>query len=76
MSMVEFRSDFEGGECGYCKGATSSFAHGMWAHRLTCQDYQDLIDRGWRRSGKYCYKPSLKKDPDKSAPNKGHTVLF
>ena len=40
MSIVEFRSDFEGGECGYCKGATSSLAHGMWAHRLTCQDYQ------------------------------------
>lgn len=22
---------------------------GMWAHSLTVQDYQDLIDRGWRR---------------------------
>ena len=21
----------------------------MWAHNLTCLDYQDLIDRGWRR---------------------------
>ena len=21
----------------------------MWAHKLTCLDYQDLIDRGWRR---------------------------
>ena len=24
------------------------------------KDYQDLIDRGWRRSGKYCYKPMLR----------------
>ncbi|KAK0079901.1 hypothetical protein PV325_000648, partial [Microctonus aethiopoides] len=29
----------------------------MWAHTLTVQDYQSLIDRGWRRSGSYCYKP-------------------
>jgi arginine-tRNA-protein transferase len=26
---------------------------------MTCEDYQDLIDRGWRRSGKYCYKPVM-----------------
>uniref|UniRef100_A0A1Q3F740 Arginyl-tRNA--protein transferase 1 n=1 Tax=Culex tarsalis TaxID=7177 RepID=A0A1Q3F740_CULTA len=31
----------------------------MWAHSLTVQDYQDLIDRGWRRSGSYCYKPEM-----------------
>ena len=31
----------------------------MWAHELRPEDYQDLIDRGWRRSGKYCYKPSM-----------------
>ena len=31
----------------------------MWAHEMAAQDYQDLIDRGWRRSGKYCYKPSM-----------------
>ena len=24
----------------------------MWGHKVSCQDYQDLIDRGWRR---YCY---------------------
>lgn len=30
----------------------------MWTHLLTAQDYQDLINRGWRRSGKYCYKPN------------------
>ena len=46
--------------CGYCGSKEdTSISHGMWAHRLTCEDYQDLIDRGWRRSGKYCYKPVL-----------------
>lgn len=33
----------------------------MWSHLLTSQDYQDLINRGWRRSGKYCYKPNNKR---------------
>uniref|UniRef100_A0A663MWH8 Arginyl-tRNA--protein transferase 1 n=1 Tax=Athene cunicularia TaxID=194338 RepID=A0A663MWH8_ATHCN len=31
----------------------------MWAHSMTVQDYQDLIDRGWRRSGKCVYKPIM-----------------
>lgn len=25
------------------------FSTGMWSHTMTVQDYQDLIDRGWRR---------------------------
>ncbi|XP_052468442.1 arginyl-tRNA--protein transferase 1 isoform X3 [Carassius gibelio] len=33
----------------------------MWSHNMTVQDYQDLIDRGWRRSGKYVYKPVMDK---------------
>ncbi|XP_065837687.1 arginyl-tRNA--protein transferase 1-like isoform X3 [Oscarella lobularis] len=28
---------------------------------MTCQDYKNLIDRGWRRSGKYVYKPIMKR---------------
>ena len=31
----------------------------MWAHVLSCEDYQKLVDRGWRRSGSYCYKPTM-----------------
>lgn len=27
------------------------FLSGMWSHTMTVQDYQDLIDRGWRRWG-------------------------
>ena len=46
-------------KCGYCKSEDSNVSNGMWAHQMTCQDYKDLIDRGWRRSGKYCYKPLM-----------------
>ncbi|XP_023162216.1 arginyl-tRNA--protein transferase 1 isoform X1 [Drosophila hydei] len=44
-------------KCGYCAGTNCSKSHGMHAYRLACEDYQDLIDRGWRRCGNYCYKP-------------------
>ncbi|XP_006831480.1 PREDICTED: arginyl-tRNA--protein transferase 1 isoform X1 [Chrysochloris asiatica] len=58
-SIVEY---FEGEDfyrCGYCKNESGSRSNGMWAHSLTVQDYQALIDRGWRRSGKYVYKPVM-----------------
>lgn len=28
---------------------------------MSCSVYQTMIDRGWRRSGRYCYKPDLKR---------------
>ena len=31
----------------------------MTAVQLETRDYQKLIDRGWRRSGKILYKPNL-----------------
>ena len=34
---------------------------GMWAHNLTVEAYQELLDRGWRRSGRWLYRPQ----PDK-----------
>lgn len=58
-SIVEYFGKNTKSSCGYCKGKKSSCSHGMWAHYLTPQDYQDMIDRGWRRSGKYCYKPCM-----------------
>jgi len=58
-SIVEYFADKSGSRCGYCGSRDSSFSHGMWGHVLTCSDYQDLIDRGWRRSGRYCYKPTM-----------------
>eukprot|EP01083_Nonionella_stella_P220904 789849_1 len=43
--------------CGYCKSETGwhSYGHGM--PKLSLEDYQALIDRGWRRSGTWCYVP-------------------
>ncbi|KAK6121892.1 hypothetical protein DH2020_044366 [Rehmannia glutinosa] len=34
---------------------------GLWAHSLTVNDYQALLDRGWRRSGCFLYKPDMEK---------------
>jgi len=56
-SIVEYFRENEGSKCGYCKNEDSRYSHGMWGHIMTTHDYQDLIDRGWRRSGQYCYKP-------------------
>ncbi|KAB2620517.1 arginyl-tRNA--protein transferase 1-like [Pyrus ussuriensis x Pyrus communis] len=48
--------------CGYCKSpARASIAHGLWAHSITIDDYQDLLDRGWRRSGCFLYKPDMER---------------
>ncbi|XP_071734410.1 arginyl-tRNA--protein transferase 1-like [Rutidosis leptorrhynchoides] len=48
--------------CGYCKsGSNTSITHGLRAHSLTVYDYQALLDRGWRRSGCFLYKPDMEK---------------
>merc|ERR1711993_214264 len=61
-SIVEyFYEETVGRTCGYCHSNDGYYSHGMWGHVLTCQDYQDLLDRGWRRSGRYCYKPTMNK---------------
>eukprot|EP00698_Gefionella_okellyi_P011309 TRINITY_DN2977_c0_g1_i2.p1 TRINITY_DN2977_c0_g1~~TRINITY_DN2977_c0_g1_i2.p1 ORF type:complete len:398 (+),score=35.95 TRINITY_DN2977_c0_g1_i2:55-1248(+) len=60
---MEISQVFDCGEsvakCGYCDSEDTWHTHGVWAYSLTNQDYQDLIDRGWRRSGQYLYKPDL-----------------
>ncbi|XP_075279977.1 arginyl-tRNA--protein transferase 1 isoform X7 [Opisthocomus hoazin] len=58
-AVVEYRGWKEGYRCGYCASEGGKVSAGMWAHSMTVQDYQDLIDRGWRRSGKYVYKPIM-----------------
>ncbi|XP_066028063.1 arginyl-tRNA--protein transferase 1 isoform X1 [Pocillopora verrucosa] len=60
-SFVEYFGGDSGHRCGYCGSSDTNYTHGMWAHQMTCLDYQDLIDRGWRRSGQYVYKPMMKK---------------
>ncbi|KFK38514.1 hypothetical protein AALP_AA3G123000 [Arabis alpina] len=48
--------------CGYCKSpSNSSISHGLWTESLTVNDYQALLDRGWRRSGCFVYKPEMDK---------------
>ena len=62
ISQYYYDSDGpKGHKCGYCKSKDTSVSHGMWTYHLTVEDYQDLLDRGWRRSGKYCYKPLMSK---------------
>ncbi|KAF9389527.1 Arginyl-tRNA--protein transferase 1 [Podila verticillata] len=46
--------------CGYCGSENSARVYGAFAFKLTCQDYQDLVNRGWRRHGLYLYKPNLR----------------
>ncbi|XP_018079708.1 arginyltransferase 1 L homeolog isoform X5 [Xenopus laevis] len=58
-SILEYRGPKMEASCGYCRVAGGKASDGMWAHTLTVQDYQDLIDRGCRRSGKYVYKPLM-----------------
>ncbi|KAI8816508.1 arginine-tRNA-protein transferase [Fimicolochytrium jonesii] len=46
--------------CGYCSStADTSSTIGFWAYELHPSHYQQLMDRGWRRSGKYLYRPCL-----------------
>ncbi|KAJ3684682.1 hypothetical protein LUZ61_013846 [Rhynchospora tenuis] len=48
--------------CDYCSSSSpSKISHGLWAYNLTSKDYQDLVDRGWRRSGCVVYKPEMDK---------------
>ncbi|XP_004751853.1 arginyl-tRNA--protein transferase 1 isoform X3 [Mustela nigripes] len=58
-SVVEYKGLKASYHCGYCGSEEGKVSCGMWAHSMTVQDYQDLIDRGWRRSGKYVYKPVM-----------------
>lgn len=59
MSVVEYIYDPGGpkpSHCGYCRAPNTNLTEGVWAHRMTCEDYQDLVDRGFQRSGNYVYR--------------------
>uniref|UniRef100_A0A0E0PN80 Arginyl-tRNA--protein transferase n=2 Tax=Oryza TaxID=4527 RepID=A0A0E0PN80_ORYRU len=48
--------------CGYCRSTgQTSISHGLWANSLRADDYQALLDRGWRRSGCFLYKPEMER---------------
>ncbi|KAL1494341.1 hypothetical protein ABEB36_009955 [Hypothenemus hampei] len=59
VSIAQWYGERERHRCGYCTSSMGNISNGMYTQRLTVQEYKDLIDRGWRRSGKYCYKPAM-----------------
>ncbi|XP_069844300.1 arginyl-tRNA--protein transferase 1 isoform X8 [Dipodomys merriami] len=85
-SVVEYKGLKAGYHCGYCDSTEGKASCGMWAHSMTVRDYQDLIDRGWRRSGKYVYKPvmnqtccpqyTIRCHPLKFQPSKSHKKVL
>ncbi|XP_033733323.1 arginyl-tRNA--protein transferase 1-like isoform X2 [Pecten maximus] len=57
-SIVEYSGASEKQRCTYCARDGSRF-HGMWSDSLNVQEYQTLLDRGWRRRGHFFYKPTM-----------------
>jgi len=60
ITLVSFLPSEKPYSCGYCK-EEGSLSDGMWAHYMSVGVYQQLIDKGWRRSGRYVYKPIMDK---------------
>jgi len=50
---------YNGSKCGYCENQKGSITMGFSADHLSLRDYQDMMDRGWRRCGTYYYKPDV-----------------
>lgn len=75
-------------KCGYCHGErasvlgdsatpdSSSHSFGVYFDRLQVADYQHLINRGWRRSGKHLYLPILSKSCCPAIPIRLNTLEF
>ncbi len=47
--------------CGYCDSNDTSVSYGMFGQTLTVHAYEELIKYGWRRSGRWLYKPTATK---------------
>ncbi|KAJ2449804.1 Arginyl-tRNA--protein transferase 1 [Coemansia sp. RSA 2336] len=41
--------------CGYCEKSQKSRYFGMESAKLRCTDYEQMLNRGWRRSGCFLY---------------------
>lgn len=50
---------YQANNCGYCKRKHTSPSYYATSTRVTPGHYQELMDRGWRRSGQIYYKPDL-----------------
>jgi arginine-tRNA-protein transferase len=52
-------NDHRGSTCGYCKNKKQNpgeCKYGLTSNKMSADDYQTLMDRGWRRCGTYFYK--------------------
>ncbi|PRP81008.1 hypothetical protein PROFUN_11160 [Planoprotostelium fungivorum] len=59
QSVIRLGQEYSS-KCGYCDTRQGSTSYGMTAESLTVTDYQQMIDRGWRRSGGWMYYPNRK----------------
>ncbi|CAK1355206.1 unnamed protein product [Cercospora beticola] len=48
---------YQSGDCGYCRKSENSASYYMRTKTLSPEHYQELMDRGWRRSGSLLYLP-------------------
>ena len=47
--------------CGYCSSKKTWVTSGFSCPKMSCDTYQVLLEKGWRRCGMYYYKPELSK---------------
>ncbi|EJU06406.1 hypothetical protein DACRYDRAFT_103351 [Dacryopinax primogenitus] len=65
LSLVSFSSGLSQHTCGYCSPSgersllPTSISYGLNPRQLSVSVYQRMLDRGWRRSGTYAYKPDM-----------------
>lgn len=54
----------KGNHCGYCHDTKPNHGDSKWAItsiKMRVDDYEKLMDRGWRRCGTYYYKQDFEK---------------
>ncbi|KIY71463.1 hypothetical protein CYLTODRAFT_429499 [Cylindrobasidium torrendii FP15055 ss-10] len=68
MISIVAPGGYSSSSCGYCSPAgerstedTFRIYASCTALQLSCAVYQQMIDRNWRRSGTWCYRPDLKR---------------
>ncbi|KRX04569.1 hypothetical protein PPERSA_04384 [Pseudocohnilembus persalinus] len=64
------------GKCGYCDKEDQYIKFGFRANKMENDIYEDLINRGWTRSGNYFYQPNLQESCCKSYCAKIDTKEF
>ena len=57
INLNYFSEPESGSKCGYCKKKDQNFQWGIVSDKMSVDDYENLMFKGWRRSGTYFYKP-------------------